>query len=128
MWDLNKSAVGSSGGSSAAIANELDLLATVNDLGGSLQTPSAFNGIVGLRPSPRRVPRDIRLPSTDTLWVEGPMAKNVKDLALMLNASVGHQTDDPLSFDHAGPSFSAALKESVSSNGWLLVQILKPLL
>ena len=56
------------------------------------------------------------------------MAKNVKDLALMLNASVGHQTDDPLSFDHAGPSFLAALKETVSSNGWLLVQILELLL
>ena len=56
------------------------------------------------------------------------MAKNVKDLALMLNAGVGHQIDDLHSFDHAGTSFSAALKETVSANGWLLVQILKPLL
>jgi len=56
------------------------------------------------------------------------MAKNVTDLALMLDASVGHQTDDPLSFDHAGPSFSAALKETVSANGWLLIQILESLL
>ena len=38
----------------------------------------------------------------DTLWVEGPMARNVDDLALMLDASVGHQIDDPLSFDHSG--------------------------
>ena len=56
------------------------------------------------------------------------MTRNVKDLALMLNAGVGHQIDDPLSFDHAGTSFSAALKETVSANGWLLVQILESLL
>ena len=110
-WDLRKSAGGSSGGSSAALASGLVWLATGNDLGGSLRTPAAFNGIVGLRPSPGRVPRGIRLPSADTLWVEGPMARNVEDLALMLDAGVGHQIDDPLSFDHAGPSFAAALKE-----------------
>jgi amidase len=110
-WDLRKSAGGSSGGSSAALASGSVWLATGNDLGGSLRTPAAFNGIVGLRPSPGRVPRGMRLPALDTLWVEGPMARNVDDLALMLDASVGHQIDDPLSFDHAGPSFSAALHD-----------------
>jgi amidase len=48
----------------------------------------------------------------DTLWVEGPMARNVDDLALMLDAGVGQQIDDPLSFDHAGPSFVEALQET----------------
>ena len=47
----------------------------------------------------------------DTLWVEGPMARNVDDLALMLDAGVGHQEDDPLSFDHFGPSFVEVLKQ-----------------
>jgi amidase len=47
----------------------------------------------------------------DTLWVEGPMARNVPDLALMLDAGVGQQVDDPLSFDQSGISFVAALEE-----------------
>ena len=108
-WDMRKSAGGSSGGSGAALASGSVWLATGNDLGGSLRTPAAFNGIVGLRPGPGRVPRGARLPSMDTLWVEGPMARNVDDLALMLDAGVGQQIDDPLSFDHAGPSFAEAL-------------------
>ena len=109
-WDMRKSAGGSSGGSGAALASGSVWLATGNDLGGSLRTPAAFNGIVGLRPGPGRVPRGTRLPSMDTLWVEGPMARNVDDLALMLDAGVGQQIDDPLSFDHAGPSFVEALQ------------------
>ena len=109
-WNMGKSAGGSSGGSAAALASGLVWLATGNDLGGSLRTPAAFNGVVGLRPSPGRVPRGIRLPSMDTLWVEGPMARNVDDLALMLDAGVGHQIDDPLSFDHSGPSFVDIIK------------------
>ena len=108
-WDMRKSAGGSSGGSGAALASGSVWLATGNDLGGSLRTPAAFNGIVGLRPGPGRVPRGMRLPSMDTLWVEGPMARNIDDLALMLDAGVGQQIDDPLSFDHAGPSFVDAL-------------------
>ena len=111
-WDMAKSAGGSSGGSAAALASGLVWLATGNDLGGSLRTPAAFNGVVGLRPSPGRVSRGIRLPSMDTLWVEGPMARNVDDLALMLDAGVGHQIDDPLSFDHSGPSFVDILKKT----------------
>jgi amidase len=111
-WDMRKSAGGSSGGSGAALASGSVWLATGNDLGGSLRTPAAFNGIVGLRPGPGRVPRGTRLPSMDTLWVEGPMARNVEDLALMLDAGVGQQIEDPLSFDHAGPSFVEALQET----------------
>ena len=111
-WDMRKSAGGSSGGSAAALASGSVWLATGNDLGGSLRTPAAFNGIVGLRPGPGRVPRGTRLPAMDTLWVEGPMARNVPDLALMLDAGVGQQIDDPLSFDHAGPSFVEALQEA----------------
>ncbi len=111
-WDMRKSAGGSSGGSGAALASGLVWLATGNDLGGSLRTPAAFNGVVGLRPSPGRVPRGTRLPSMDILWVEGPMARNVDDLALMLDAGVGHQIDDPLSFEHSGPCFVDILKGS----------------
>ncbi|MCZ6863228.1 MAG: amidase family protein [Alphaproteobacteria bacterium] len=109
-WDTRLSAGGSSGGSAAAVASGSVWLATGNDLGGSLRTPASFNGIVGLRPGPGRVPRGARLPAFDVLWVEGPMARCVSDVALMLDAGAGHAIDDPLSFDDHGDSFLGALQ------------------
>ena len=100
-WDSGRSAGGSSGGSAAALASGQVWLATGNDLGGSLRTPAGFNGVIGLRPSPGVVPRGQRLQAFDTLWVEGPMARCVEDLALMLQAGSGFHPDDPLSFDTA---------------------------
>ncbi len=108
-WDTRLSAGGSSGGSAAAVASGSVWLATGNDLGGSLRTPASFNGIVGLRPGPGRVPRGARLPAFDTLWVEGPMARCVSDVALMLDAGAGHEMDDPFSFDDPETSFLAEL-------------------
>ncbi len=110
-WNTGRSAGGSSGGSAAALASGQVWLATGNDLGGSLRTPAGFNGVVGLRPGPGVVPRGARLQAFDTLWVEGPMARNVADVALMLDAGAGHDPDDPLSFEPAG-SFVAALDGS----------------
>jgi amidase len=107
-WNRELSVGGSSGGSAAALASGTAWLATGNDLGGSLRTPAGFNGIVGLRPGPGRVPRGSRLLPTDTLWVEGPMGRCVRDVALMLDAGAGHEIDDPLSFETPG-SFLAAL-------------------
>jgi amidase len=108
-WNTGRSAGGSSGGSGAALASGQIWLATGNDLGGSLRTPAGFNGVVGLRPGPGVVPRGKRLQAFDTLWVEGPMARNVADVALMLDAGAGHHPDDPFSFD-APSSFVAALE------------------
>lgn len=108
-WNLGRSAGGSSGGSGAALASGQVWLATGNDLGGSLRTPAGFNGDVGLRPGPGVVPRGTRLQAFDTLWVEGPMARNVADIALMLDAGAGHHPDDPFSFNANG-SFVDALK------------------
>ncbi len=109
-WDTRLSVGGSSGGSSAALASGSVWLATGNDLGGSLRTPASFNGIVGLRPGPGRVPRGARLPAFDVLWVEGPMARCVRDVALMLDAGAGHEMGDPLSFDDSDMSFSRELE------------------
>jgi amidase len=109
-WDTRLSAGGSSGGSAAAVASGSVWLATGNDLGGSLRTPASFNGIVGLRPGPGRVPRGARLPAFDALWVEGPMARCVSDVALMLDAGAGHEIDDPFSFDDPEASFLAELE------------------
>jgi amidase len=110
-WNLGRSVGGSSGGSAAALASGQIWLATGNDLGGSLRTPAGFNGIVGVWPGPGIVPRGSRLPAFDTLWVEGPMARNVADAALMLDAGSGHVADDPLSFD-SNVSFVTALETS----------------
>ena len=111
-WNTELSAGGSSGGSAVALATGMVWLATGNDLGGSLRVPASFNSIVGLRPSPGRVPRGSRLPAFDTLWVEGPMARCVADVALMLDGAVGSSLEDPLAFEHMGPTFTDQLKES----------------
>ncbi|MGI9525026.1 MAG: amidase [Hyphomicrobiaceae bacterium] len=109
-WNTALSAGGSSGGSAAAVASGLVWLATGNDLGGSLRTPASFNGIVGLRPGPGRVPRGSRLSAFDTLWVEGPMGRCVSDVALMLDAGAGHEIDDPFSFEDPETFFVQELK------------------
>ena len=111
-WNSMVSAGGSSGGAGAALAAGMVALATGNDLGGSLRVPASFNGVVGLRPSPGRVPRGARLPAFDTLWVEGPMGRCVADVALMLDGGAGFDPVDPLSFPHHGESFVDALSRS----------------
>jgi len=105
---------GSSGGSASALASGQVFLATGNDLGGSLRTPAGFNGVVGLRPSPGLVPRGKRYMPFDTLWVEGPMARCVEDIALMLDAMVGKNIGDPLSFENPKGSFLEYLKADYS--------------
>ena len=82
--------------SSGALASGQAWLANGNDLGGSLRTPASFCGILGLRPSPGRVPRKAPPLPFDPLWVEGPMARNVPDLALMFDAMCAQHPDDPL--------------------------------
>lgn len=109
-WNTAMSAGGSSGGSGVAVATGLVWLATGNDLGGSLRTPASFSGVVGLRPSPGLIPRGARLSAFDTLWVEGPMARNVEDVALMMDAGVGHEPEDPLSFDDPSILFVDEIK------------------
>ena len=110
-WNTGRSAGGSSGGSGAALASGQVWLATGNDLGGSLRTPAGFNGVVGFRPGPGVVPRGKRLQAFDTLWVEGPMARNVMDVALMLDAGAGHHPEDPFSFDPPASFLSALTGE-----------------
>ena len=106
-WDVTKSASGSSGGTAAALAAGQVWLATGGDFGGSIRTPSSFNSITGLRPSPGMVPRTSKQPF-NPLSVEGPMARNVADTALMFDCEAGWHPLDPLSQVGPHPSYSKA--------------------
>jgi len=107
-WNTGKSVAGSSGGSAAALAAGEVWLATGSDLGGSLRTPASFNSVVGLRPSPGRVPHGPVAQPFATLSVAGPMARTVADAALMLDACCGEHREDPLSLAQPAQSFLAA--------------------
>ncbi|HSK38612.1 MAG TPA: amidase family protein, partial [Arenibaculum sp.] len=96
---------GSSGGSAVALATGMVPLATGSDFGGSLRIPAAWSGVVGFRPSPGLVPDTARVRGWSPLSVEGPMARNVADLALMLSVMAGDDADDPLSRPVDGAAF-----------------------
>ena len=110
-WHTGRTAGGSSGGSAAALASGSAWLATGNDLGGSLRTPAGYNGVVGVRPTPGLVPRKQPPVPFDALWVEGPMARNVADVALMLDALAGPDRHDPLTHEPPTRSFVERLEE-----------------
>ena len=96
-WNTDVTCGGSSGGSAAALAAGEVWLANGSDLGGSLRIPASFCSVVGLRPSPGVVPQGPRANAFDGLGVSGPMARNVGDLALLLDAMAGFDARDPLS-------------------------------
>lgn len=109
-WDRSRSAAGSSGGAAVALATGMAWVAHRNDLGGSLRTPASFCGVVGFRPSPGRVARDPGTTPGSLLGAEGPMARNIADAALFLDALAGENADDPISLPRLPESFlSAAL-------------------
>lgn len=109
-WDLSKSAAGSSGGAAAALASGTAWLAHGSDMGGSLRNPASFCGVVGLRPSIGRVAQTPAVAIARTLGVQGPMARNVEDLALMLDAMSGEHPRDPLSLPRLPHSFRTAVR------------------
>ncbi len=103
-WDLRLSASGSTGGGAAALAAAMIPLAEGTDFGGSVRTPAAFCGVVGLRTTAGLVPRQpITLPWHDQS-VTGPMARDVADCALFLDAMTGFSTVSPLSVPPAWES------------------------
>jgi amidase len=104
-WDTRMTPSGSSGGAAAALASGQVWLATGGDFGGSIRTPSSFCSTVGLRPGPGMVPRAQKQPFS-ALSVEGPMARNVADCALMFDCEVGAHPLDPMS--HPAPALSYA--------------------
>ncbi len=106
-YDLTKTCGGSSGGAAVALACGLVPIADGSDTGGSLRNPAAFCNVVGLRPSPGRVPGDGG--SWSPLSVQGPMARSVADVALFLSAIAGPDARSPFSIAEDGARFRAPL-------------------
>lgn len=108
-YDTTRSAGGSSGGSSAALASGMVPLADGSDFGGSLRNPASFCNIVGLRPTPGRVPTWPARNPWDTMSVQGPMARNVEDLALLLSTLSGPDPRAQIGLDTPGSVFAPPL-------------------
>jgi amidase len=108
-WNTALTCGGSTGGGAAALAAGEVWLAHGSDHAGSLRRPATYCSVVGLRPSPGRVTRG----TSNNLWaplsVQGPMARNVGDLALFLDAMAGFCPRDPLTFDAPAVSFTDAV-------------------
>ncbi|UGA45387.1 amidase [Bradyrhizobium quebecense] len=111
-WDTSRSAAGSSGGAAAALASGTAWLAHGSDMGGSLRNPASFCGVVGLRPSIGRVAQTPKFAVDRTLGQQGPMARNVQDLALLLDAMSGEHAADPLSLPVLPTSFLSAARSN----------------
>jgi aspartyl-tRNA(Asn)/glutamyl-tRNA(Gln) amidotransferase subunit A len=104
---------GSSGGSASAVAAGLCLGATGTDTGGSIRQPAAFTGIVGMKPTYGRCSRWGIVAFASSLDQAGPMARTVRDAAILLGAMAGHDPRDSTSAPHAVPDFEAALTGDV---------------
>jgi amidase len=100
---------GSSGGAAVALATGMAALADGSDLGGSLRNPAAFCNVVGFRTTAGRVPIWPDTTPYMPLGIDGPMARTVGDIALMLDVVSGFDARAPLSFDDGGPQFSRVL-------------------
>ena len=100
---------GSSGGSSAAVAARLGLAATATDTGGSIRQPAALTGTVGLKPTYGRCSRWGIVAFASSLDQAGPIARTVRDSAIMLTSMAGHDARDTTSADISVPDFEAAL-------------------
>jgi len=109
-YDLSKTCGGSSGGAAVALACGMVPLADGSDFGGSLRNPAAFCNVVGLRPSPGRVPTESNGWSPFSVW--GPMARSVADLALFLSAIAGYDPRSPLSINEDPARFRGKLDRS----------------
>jgi amidase len=102
----DRSAGGSSGGAAAALAARMIALADGGDLGGSLRNPASFCNVVGLRPSPGRVPGWPYSDVADMFSVSGPMGRTVADAALLLAVLAGPDPRVPLALDQPPPAVS----------------------
>lgn len=104
---------GSSGGSASAVSARIALAATASDTGGSIRQPAAFTGTVGIKPTYGRCSRWGIVAFASSLDQAGPIARTVKDAAIMLRHMSGHDPKDSTSVDKPVPDFEAALAKKV---------------
>ena len=104
---------GSSGGSSASVAARIAMAATGTDTGGSIRQPASFTGIVGMKPTYGRCSRWGVVAFASSLDQAGPMARTVRDAAIMLRSMAGHDPKDSTSVDAPVPDYEAVLGKGV---------------
>lgn len=128
-YDSSRTVGGSSGGSAAAVAAGLVPVATGSDSAGSIGNPSAFCGVVGLKPSHGRIPQWPDLEDSHLLLDTGPITRSVEDSALMLSVMSGDDGRDPVAMRSPVPDFVSACSRtpknlrvawSSSYGGWPL--------
>lgn len=112
-WDQTKVPGGSSGGPAAAVASGELIAALGSDTGGSIRQPAAFNGVVGFKPTYGRVSRYGLIAFSSSLDQIGPMTRNVKDNALMLNAIAGQDKHDFTTSPREVPDFTSKIGKNI---------------
>src|SRR5712692_141443 len=114
-WNRERTSGGSSGGAGAAVAAGLCSLATGSDGGGSIRIPSSFCGVYGIKPTQGRVPRygGLGRPSIGQFSQSGPMARSVRDAALLLQVLAGPDPRDASCLPEMPPDFLAGLDYGV---------------
>lgn len=111
-YDSETTCGGSSGGAAVALATGMLPIADGSDLGGSLRNPASFCNVVGLRPAPGRVPTWPHRVGWFPLAVEGPLARTVQDVALLLSVMAGPDPRAPIAIAESGEQFRQPLERS----------------